>query len=1123
MSELRDAAVDIAQMMLGVFNADDAIGRFEEFDAAFEAKNYRCISDAEWDKHKELYINMVREVAGVISNNNVLSPDASDLGEAFVRLDYSGYSTYEFLRAKSRIFGSCRPKPLTDARDKFNQSRSTASPIILDLDGDGVETKAVNRGAYFDHDGNGYAESTGWVGADDGLLVRDVDGSGYIDTGSELFGNNTKLANGQKAANGFEALKDLDAVANGGNADGKLDSNDAAWASLKVWKDANGDGYHSDGEVISLQDAGVQSINIAYTNSTQVDANGNAHQQLGSFTKTDGTTAQANDVWFAVDKMNTIAEDWQAVSADIAALPELRGFGNVANLRQSMMQDSTGGLKALVEKFTTAGSRQERLALMDSIIYKWTGVENVRTGSRGSRMDARQLTALETLFGESLGKSPGRNASRLAIESYQMVKTYFYNLLTAQTVLSPLMSTMEYELDTTTNEIKINLSKTAQTVGDKYAVNATATKELLAEFIQVIKGLGYAENIKGLDFYNALLPYGQDVANLAAVGLGILIGDDGSNTLNGDAGSNYIDGQGGDDTINSGAGNDLVFGGAGNDMIYDIAGDDKLDGGEGDDTIIDLSGNDTINGGDGNDRIIDHTGNDVLLGGSGNDYILDMAGDDFIDGGDGDDTIIDYGTGTNILFGGAGNDSITFSHLANNTIDGGSGNDIIKVDAYAGAGNTSVNTLAGGTGNDSLSSGVGTDTYLFNLGDGQDVISDIDRGSYQTSRGKTKYTSYGRLDTLQFGEGITKQNVQVSRTGNDLVLKINNPENAVNADQVTIADWFTSSIYNIEKIAFADQTTWTDSDFRAMTINQIGSENNDHLSGWLAQDHIVGNAGNDFISDASGGNDYLDGGDGNDEIIDNLGDDQLFGGAGNDVITDLTGSDTIFGGDGNDIITDAGYGVNQIDAGGGNDKITFSQSANNTIRAGTGDDIVSIGANTLDAASYSNQIWLGQGNDRVLSGAGSDTYFYQRGDGHDEITDADVASYTTSRGKTRYASYGKTDRLVFGENIIADNLSFSKIGHDLVIHLDTAGNTDSITIKNWTDVRYRLEEIQFSNGQKLNQTQISDQIKCFVGTSTADAFTPSTGNKVIQSLDGNDVMTILTGNNLLDAGLGNDI
>ena len=74
----------------------------------------------------------------------------------------------------------------------------TRSPIALDLDGDGVETTALADGSYFDHDGNGFAEQTGWVSSDDGLLVMDRDGNGTIDSGKELFGNQTVLSNGQK-------------------------------------------------------------------------------------------------------------------------------------------------------------------------------------------------------------------------------------------------------------------------------------------------------------------------------------------------------------------------------------------------------------------------------------------------------------------------------------------------------------------------------------------------------------------------------------------------------------------------------------------------------------------------------------------------------------------------------------------------------------------------------------------------------------------------------------------------------------------------------------------------------------------------------------------------------------
>lgn len=87
--------------------------------------------------------------------------------------------------------------------------RLTGSPIILDLDGDGIETIGVNAGAYFDHGGDGFAEQTGWVGADDGLLVWDRNSDGRINDGKELFGSETLLSDGTKAANGYAALAEL--------------------------------------------------------------------------------------------------------------------------------------------------------------------------------------------------------------------------------------------------------------------------------------------------------------------------------------------------------------------------------------------------------------------------------------------------------------------------------------------------------------------------------------------------------------------------------------------------------------------------------------------------------------------------------------------------------------------------------------------------------------------------------------------------------------------------------------------------------------------------------------------------------------------------------------------------
>ncbi|WP_234363362.1 hypothetical protein, partial [Francisella tularensis] len=110
-------------------------------------------------------------------------------------------------------------------------------PLTLDLDGDGIETVGADGSVLFDSNADGVKRGTGWVGADDGLLVRDIDGSGTIDNGQELFGDATVKSDGSIATDGFDALSDLDS-----NNDGVFDANDAAFEDVKVWQDKNQDG-----------------------------------------------------------------------------------------------------------------------------------------------------------------------------------------------------------------------------------------------------------------------------------------------------------------------------------------------------------------------------------------------------------------------------------------------------------------------------------------------------------------------------------------------------------------------------------------------------------------------------------------------------------------------------------------------------------------------------------------------------------------------------------------------------------------------------------------------------------------------------------------------------------------
>ncbi|MCA3586398.1 MAG: hypothetical protein IOD03_22390, partial [Methylocystis sp.] len=69
-------------------------------------------------------------------------------------------------------------------------------PLMLDLDGDGIETGSLSQSsAFFDMDGDGFAEKTAWVDADDGLLALDRDGDGRINDSGELFGGPGRAAN----------------------------------------------------------------------------------------------------------------------------------------------------------------------------------------------------------------------------------------------------------------------------------------------------------------------------------------------------------------------------------------------------------------------------------------------------------------------------------------------------------------------------------------------------------------------------------------------------------------------------------------------------------------------------------------------------------------------------------------------------------------------------------------------------------------------------------------------------------------------------------------------------------------------------------------------------------------
>ena len=69
--------------------------------------------------------------------------------------------------------------------------RQPVDPLMLDLDGDGLELKRADGSVLFDHNADTIRTGTGWIGADDGLLVRDLNANVTVDSGRELFGIDT--------------------------------------------------------------------------------------------------------------------------------------------------------------------------------------------------------------------------------------------------------------------------------------------------------------------------------------------------------------------------------------------------------------------------------------------------------------------------------------------------------------------------------------------------------------------------------------------------------------------------------------------------------------------------------------------------------------------------------------------------------------------------------------------------------------------------------------------------------------------------------------------------------------------------------------------------------------------
>ncbi|MCX7707476.1 MAG: putative Ig domain-containing protein [Anaerolineae bacterium] len=318
----------------------------------------------------------------------------------------------------------------------------------------------------------------------------------------------------------------------------------------------------------------------------------------------------------------------------------------------------------------------------------------------------------------------------------------------------------------------------------------------------------------------------------------------------------WLSGNDGDDILVGGRGNDVLFGGAGSDLLLGGAGDDLLMGdvdwitddldwyfdfGE---SLVhfaqgqahpDQYGNDVLYGGAGNDRIYGGRGNDVLYGEAGNDILAGNGDDDTLFGGDGDDVL--YGDGIEII-------GETERFAGNDYLDGGAGNDALH-------GGDGDDILIGGTGDDILIGGRGRDTYIFNKGDGVDVLID----------------NWKEGNILKFGAGFNSQDAKLHL--GSLLLDFGD------GDQIHIENFDPQDAENsvsIDRFEFADGTTLSAAQLLERGFDIDGVEGDNILTGTSVTDRMRGFGGNDCLYGGKG-DDVLDGGGGQNLLMGAEGDD----------------------------------------------------------------------------------------------------------------------------------------------------------------------------------------------------------------------------------------------------------
>ncbi len=825
-----------------------------------------------------------------------------------------------------------------------------ADPIILDLNGDGIHLTSVADGVYFDIDNSGFKEKTAWVRPEDGLLVMDRNNNGLIDSGAELFGDQTILSNGTMSTSGFMTLAEID-----DNKDGVVDKNDSQFNKLKIWQDKNSDGVSQKSELLTLEQANVKSISLDVEEVNRSFEHENFIVRKGHFTTLSDTVLETGEFLLnrnTVDSSITPADLNKIKNLkfgkEILELPELPMTGNLYSLRQKMALDTNGKLKDLVKQFVNEDSIETRNNLIDDILFTWSDSNEIDKDSRGEYFDSRKLNVLEKYTGvkytSKYGDNPIYEARPRLEAAYGQLAEGVYTMMLLQSKYKDLL---EEIYSSKSEDFTISAENAIKYLNKKLDENTIDKRDLVSDISRIVRTLNIDKandyfNFREKIIENAIIDIAEidrdsftsyDISNrefrVEVSGFDIVYDNDKKHVTKINSKCN---------TIYAGKGEDWLDGLAGNDIYY-------FNKGDGTNYITEKSSKNERNivvfgkGISKNDIIIKrYDYKDVAL------FIKDtddkivirnqtaenptiqriyFQNGEFIDSKlikdnlhnetEGDDVIY-LKEGDNYVNSLGGNDKITTGD-GNDEIHSGSGDDYIE----CGDGNDKVYA---GKGNDKIYDAGGDDNYYYELGDGNDEIRDFRGENY-----------------INFGKSIAPSDVVIHRINNDdiaLLIKDNviilkDEYNTSGRNHLKFSDGTIITPKQIQKIA----CTPTDMDDYLTIENENGETvyakaGNDKIYGYKGNDIIYGEAGDDTIKEHYGNNKVY-GGVGNDDIDTGYGNDFIEGGAGDDSISASEGDDTLSGGQGKDWL-DGSYGNDTY--------IITGQQGVDTIQEMTGNDLI---------------------------------------------------------------------------------------------------------------------------------------------------------------------------------------